>query len=616
MGKSKKRSRTSANRANPLQGNKNNNNKKDNATVTKKILPLLQKLTCAVPNDRSMALQSITVLCEDPHMRKLMLKEKLVHIILSNLLTDNDAEIVVEAYGLLRNIALEEGYDVSTYLWRSNIWLSIVSGFEKVETSLTAIKDAQNKSTTESKRMVSDLADNLLSLLVALCNGSDDILNEVLESEKLSKIFKFISTLLDFGYQNLPINLFNTILDLIYDFSSESFSFITNVTNDSKLSVFVKTLPELMNDPHFNELTKVLIQGIYLQFLDMDITPENINEIVRSIQNSINDIDLATVKSDLSITAEADEQLMKADDSKVASKIKDYTKRRNLAMMRYQSIEIAIDLITASTEILASLYEEKNNKQLPDQLIDLLTVILPNIFQALSAEFTSRILIAWNNLLWLYITLGVDLFESEKSSTELVQFISGLTDIQASDLGIKMGRYSVIWALLKTVSLHEDQLKYLQFLQLSNNLSFVNAVIEDYNNAAKIMDSEDHLELRQRCCDVLSAYATFQGQVSINQAIGKFFLSQLISPKTPQSLLVDISNMFFEIYCDGQFDYDEPVFVQEGFLKVLKEEVVPNLRKMFKLVDKNKEPELKEKCNVCFNTLDSFIHYKASEKGQ
>ena len=232
MGRSKKRSRTSASRLNPLANpNSGGISKKDANLIERKLQPLIKNLNSVVPNERSMALSSATVLCEDAHMRKLLLKEKLIPTVTTKLLSDENTEIVVEAYGLLRNLCLEEGFDVAVHLWRSDIWTSILSGFEKLSDSLRALaaQDASEdtKKTTpqskESRRLLFDFAENLLSLVIALCNGADSILEEVLTTQKLAELFTVLVNLLEYGIEKLPISVFNNILDLIYDFSSESF---------------------------------------------------------------------------------------------------------------------------------------------------------------------------------------------------------------------------------------------------------------------------------------------------------------------------------------------------------------------------------------------------------
>ncbi|KAL3229571.1 hypothetical protein RNJ44_01707 [Nakaseomyces bracarensis] len=619
MGRSKKKSRSSASRLNPLANNNNNNglSKKDASLVDRKLQPLLKNLESVVPNDRSMALGSISVMCEDPHMRKLLLKQKLVSIITTKLLSDKNTEIVVEAYGLLRNLCLEEGYDVSVHLWRSEIWISILDGFNKLKESLKVLSatsnnenikknTAQNK---ESKRLLFDFAENLLSLVVALCNGSDNILEEVLKSDKLDKIFEVITDLLTYGVDKLPINLFNTILDVIYDFSTESFEFIEAISSVEYLASFIQTLPNLKRstENNYNELTEVLAQGIYLQFLDLEITYEQANEIIHKVCGSINDINLKELEHDLSSIAQ-DEDIANTANTEVAAKIKEYTKKRAIASMKLQSIEIAIDLITAITEILAAKYEEQGKKKIPEQLQETLTIFVPHVFTTLADMFPSRILIGWNNLLWLYMSIRVNFYElPDNGYKSLWAFVKKEQSIETDDLSLKVGSMSVIWALLKAASLNPDSSAILSDLGLYNNVEFVNSVISEYK-------STTDLELKQRCCGVLAALALMQGQIEINRIIGQFIIQELSTEKVDGLILVELTNFIFEIYSDGDFDYDTEVFVNGGFLEILKTKVVPNLKQQFKFIDRNKNPELKERATETYNMLDSFINYKATEK--
>lgn len=617
MGKSKKRSRASSARLNPVSGG-GRHNAKDDALVNKRLQPLLIKLQSIVPNDRAMALGSISVLCEDPYMRKTLLKQRLANIILSKLLTDDNTDIVVESCGLLRNLCLEEGYDLSTYLWRSDIWASVNQGFDRLLKSLDAlqkkeeqISDAVNRASTESKRLLFDYADNLISLVVALANGSDEILKQILNVDKINRVFDVITQLLKYGLSKLPLAVVNTILDLLYDFSSESFAFIDAVESNQLLSEFVRGLPQLMNNDSFNELTQVLIQGIQLQFSDMNITYEQSNETIHTVCRCIKDIDLKQVQADLSSLPQ-DEELVKTQDSQVAQKIKDYLKARSSGMMKLQSVEIAIDLITAIIEIVASLYEERKTP-LPESLLETLTVFLPHIFQHLGEEFSSRILIAWNNLLWLYLTLEINFLELPNEPHKyLWEIINALPD---TDLALKMGKLSVMWAILKTITSQSRPAEWLLFFQLQNNGNFVRSIIESYNKdiSAQDMAPEDIIQLGQRYCGVLCTYSTFQGQTEMNDLIGQFILKQLLSKDVPQYLLVEFTNSLFEIYSDGNFDYNEPVFVKNGFLDILEKQVAPNLKARFKLVDRNKDAQLKENCNECFTTLESFIQYKKNE---
>lgn len=51
------------------------------------------------------------------------------------------------------------------------------------------------------------------------------------------------------------------------------------------------------------------------------------------------------------------------------------------------------------------------------------------------------------------------------------------------------------------------------------------------------------------------------------------------APNTPAGPTVEALNAIFDIYADAEFDYDEPVFVKNGFLAHLSK-ALPNARTM------------------------------------
>lgn len=594
MGKSKKRSRASAARLNPLTGRTT-----ANRSLVRKLDPLLSNLSNGTPNERAMALASISVICEDPVARSELLRQRLVHIVLSQLINDESTDIVVESFGLLRNLSLEEGYDVSTNLWRSGIWSNIVKGFEQLIQSLPKCDEAQ----LESRRILFDYADNLLSLVVALANGSDAILLQILNEDKLEAIFQVIHSFIQYGMDKLPLMLLNTVLDLLYDFSSESFEFIEFVLQDQELVGFIDGLDQFSKG---NELTRVLIQGIDLQFADTDLSYEKADSIIHKVCSSVQHINWQELQTGIEPLNE--QEMTNKELSHVAQRIKDHTSKRSESLMKLQSIEIAVDLLTASTEMIASLYEETQRK-LPELLSSTLTEFIPPILMSLQSHLTSRILISWNNLLWLYITLGINFFQlPNEFSSNLWQFVNSIS--QDDQIDIQVGKWSVIWVFLKTIATQQDANNLLTSVQLHNNVAFVQNAISVYQNALK----NSNLELCVKVISVLSTLASFQGQIEINRAIGQFILEQLVSDRTPPVISVDLTSSLFEIYADASYDYDEPVYVKDGFQSILESKIVPQLRQKFKMVDRNKDFSLKDRCTECFNILDSFIHYKQNER--
>ncbi|CCD24753.1 Syo1p NDAI_0D04390 [Naumovozyma dairenensis CBS 421] len=638
MGKSKKRSRASKARLNPLANNNDKGalNKKDANLVTKKIQPLLNQLKSSVPNDRNMALNSVTVLCEDPHMRGLFLKEKLIQTILTNLLTDENIEIVVESYGLLRNLALEEGYDVSMYLWRSDIWKSITLGFEKIVTSLNVMVSPSNdntKSFGESKRLLFDFIDNLLSLVIALSNGSNSILDDILSTEKTSQLFQLIIEILKFGHNknNLPTKVFNQILDFIYDFSSESFEFIDAVKENEPIMSWLTSLftnPESLNG---DVLTETLIKGIFLQFQDDNLTISQCEQLLSSLIKTTQEtsLSLEKIERDLSVTIE-DEELIKQSNNiaNTGEKLKDYTKRRSLAQIKLQHIEISLDIITGTIESAAIIMTSNNNTTedfngINNLLLD--PTMIPQLLLRLFDAFTARCLIIWNNLLWYALDAGFGVELVTLPEYKLIwDSIFKLNDEEFinKDIGVLIGKYSTIWVFLKiimTIANKDESNQLLQNVGLLNNSNFItglqNKLIITTSGTADNGNANEDLELKQKYVSVLNCLAMIPGQdVKINQQIGQFFLEQMNSENTVVSTTIDIFSSFCEIYSDGNFEYDETVFVQGGFLQILKDKIMPVFKSRFKLVDKNKEPELKERCREAFNTLERFIQYKETER--
>ncbi|SMN18696.1 similar to Saccharomyces cerevisiae YDL063C Protein required for biogenesis of the large ribosomal subunit [Maudiozyma saulgeensis] len=598
MGKSKKRSRASRARLNPLK-NGADSSAKDANLVTKKIQPLLAQLQSATPNDRSMAISSISVLCEDPHMRQLLLKEKLIHIILTHLLNDTNKDIVIEAYGLLRNLTLEEGYDISTYLWRNKIWVSIKDGFEQIVSSLKTLQQenstsAANKSQqaahNQSKRLLFDYADNLISLLVSLTNNSDSILSEVLSEENLKGVFDLILNFLNYGFTVLPTALQNTILDLIYDFSSESLDFIDELLKHEPIITLIRNLNE---EPLKNELSQVLIQGILLQLLETD---ENISldsnqciSFFQAVIEAVKDIDLKQMNDELNYVIK---------DEVDIPKLKEQAKKRQNAMMQLQAVEIALDVVAGIIEMISSL-----NVEVSSNLSTVLLATLPQFLDALLQDFPDRVFIAWNNLLWLIS--GTEENIDNSILRDLWNKVTTYDD--KNNESIKMSKISVMWVILKICGTQAN-IDLLQEFNVWDNIEFVNTIIQQYNEVQGI-------DFKQRCCALLATVACYQTQnISINERVGAFLLHLLSSKDTPVDILIEALSSLFEIYSDGDFTYDVPVFVNGNYLSALEEKVVPNLKDVFKMVDKNKNPAQKEKCTEMFSTLQSFIHYKANER--
>lgn len=582
---------------------------------SKKIQPLLQKLQSVVANERQIGLGTISVMCEDRGMRETFMKNELVHLVMSRLLSDENIEIMVDAYGLLGNLCLQEGHDVAVELWRHEIWSNLDICFDKVLQSLAGLSEGPEVS-MEPKRLLFEFCDNIITLVISLANGSEDIFSNIMELTRLDRVLAVVRDILKHSLLKVNENtatlkittqLFNSVIYLIYTFASESTDFIEIIVKNEYLFTFLTALPSLKIS-NGNELTKVLIQGIMLQLWDARLSYDQATTIFQCSCTSIEKIDPNTLEVEIQPMVHT-EMNMARDNEGIPEKVKDYMQKRSITIMQLQSLEIFLDIVTALTELMAAKYEN-GDMNVPEDLVKILSDTLPSVFLKLGKQFVSRVLISWNNLLWLLLTVKVNIFELPNGYWKSLW--SYMREIDNNVPGNRIGKMRCLWALLKTIHLQESPGQLLQHLQC-NSKEFTQSIIKEYS-FVQDMDTEDVLELRRSCCGVLSILGLFQNQIPVNMEVGNFFLEILSDNSVPASLALDVLNYFIDIYSDGEFDYDFPVFVQSDYLRILNTQVVPNLKKRFKLVDKNKYPQLKAECHNVFTTLDSFIRYKQNER--
>ncbi|RCK66315.1 Synchronized import protein 1 [Candida viswanathii] len=270
MGKHRKNKRNQKARHNPVSN-------PDHAAEVQsggksKILPLLTKLKSAAPNDKSMAIGVINVLAEDQRMREMLLKEDVISVVMETCLNDSSDEIVVEAFGLLRNLAIEEGYDVVRFIWENNIWTTIESALEKINTSFKyLVENGVAKEKDKSKvQLLFDFAENIFALIIMLMTADEEIFDAVFS--KIDPILEFILTVIENhvdGKLRVSSGLLNTLLEFVYQLSTESVSFVEKIHSFSweKVSKF------LTSDDAVTPAARIYYNGIYFSLVEIVLQP-------------------------------------------------------------------------------------------------------------------------------------------------------------------------------------------------------------------------------------------------------------------------------------------------------------------------------------------------------
>lgn len=640
MGKLKKGRRNQRGRHNPVarkNGSGGQAGSKDDATRQNKIVPLIAKLASSAPNDRSMAINAITVLAEDPAMRKTLLKERLVTTIMEQCLNDSNDEIVVDAFGLLRNLTIEEGHDVAKFLWRANIWAAIESGFKKIQDSFEFMNGGAKKLEKKRAFLLYDFTENLLSLVVAIASCSDELYEHVYS--KIEPVVKLVVELLNW---NMPkprttVKLFNALLEFIYEFASDSTDFINDLASLSSFNL--SALQEVINTPAHekNSLAKVYVQGIQFHFYEVQGT-SNVqkeafcSQMLTAVFGAVTSVNIDETSKLLAVTDNANAPVIKEKEPANNDKPEDIdvafggdSPEKTQAKADLQAIDVAIDIFTTICEYLAiNEADVLAPVNLGPEIIDaLLNVAYPACLHLLAfdqeqgqtLQLSPKILIALNNLCWLFLssqTIPVAWYERIPQLWDLLEKVSQTENLEYLRLCL-----SVFWALSKTVGPEVKE---------KISADSVNALLSKCSTVlGELPASEDHLlslEFILSAAGFLGTVAQTIGDTGITQSISEFLLAQIDffaqqqnNGKEPKAIEIALEslNLIYDIFGDAEFEYDLPIFVQGNYIARL-EELEPKVKTCYKQIDKNKHAEIKLKAEETWTNLNRFIDYKRSER--
>ncbi|KAJ1813596.1 hypothetical protein LPJ75_003119 [Coemansia sp. RSA 2598] len=163
----------------------------------------------------------------------------------------------------------------------------------------------------------------------------------------------------------------------------------------------------------------------------------------------------------------------------------------------------------------------------------------------------------------------------------------------------------------------------------SGNVPVTPQQIEGLIQVCEIAPAAD---IRVKAVGVLGNVARRQpGHIEENKRIGTYLLEKVIAPPLMAMMstassssrpalthadiepIVEALDLFYDIYGDMEFDYDEPVFVQCGFLAKIRQLYQP-AHKMAKGIDRRKNRSLRDRADLAVQNLHAFISYKASER--
>lgn len=595
MAKLKKRSKLSQQRhkANQLLKDSNGEpisniiSKKGDSNKSIKSIALLEKLKLSNNisiNEKLITINNILLQCNnDESIRKIFLKNDLIKILFDLLNQENQFdEILVSCFDLLKNLIIEEDYDLSIHLWRNDIWNLLVINFNKAFNSINHLNDSNVN--LMSKDLLINYINNLIGVLDNLIMelNLDLIDNSIIKNLIDSNILNNLFNLLNLNDLSISLNF----LQFIYDLSTISTNFLKNILLNNNFSL-------ILNNLNFeNSLAKIYLIGINLQILEIknDLI-NNLDLIINEIFKILNKINLQNSKND----------------------------------NEFQIIDISLDLLTTIIEIKGSNNNLKIDKFFNNHCINNILPFLIKLFEI--DLLNNKKLICLNNLL---IYLNSNNLISEN-------LLNDLLNLNINKINIEFNN------ILSTSNDLEIIIDYINFklnlLEIDNNKDYdetqINKLIEFGINLNKY-DSND-IELKIQFITSLLIYLSLIAKNSKNIEIIKKIVNfiikyNLIEPIEFYKNQLKISNIskfhkiynylieesinlsinsIFEIFDDDYF-YNKLIYHDENLNNLLLN-ILIDYKKIYKNIDKNLNFQLKKQTEETINNLQRFIEYKNSE---
>lgn len=376
MAKAKKKSRSSQSRAKGPDYKNARNKDQDEQIRTQKILPVMEKLVAPDLTDRSMAISAINVMSEDAKLRTLLLKERLLKVVLEKSIKDTNEEISSEAFGLLRNLCIEEGYDVAVYLWRQQVLTAIEESLNKSAKGFEAIASlASNNSADDTKytkqqvTTMFEFTENVLGLISSLAGSSEDIFNSV-SARLVPGLGQFLISVISYARSTLTStsniavspSLFNAVCEVLYVLSEDNPEFIESVSDYP----FDEILNDFLADKKYYPLPSlVYVNGLKYNILLHRLSSKNKTNNTNDPDNdnfndhtTTNSILLEIQKSLIGVIKCIEiEQAIKdmepvSTDASMAEVNKQFQKNIK-ARSLIESVQVAMEIITAVAETIS-----------------------------------------------------------------------------------------------------------------------------------------------------------------------------------------------------------------------------------------------------------------------
>ncbi|KXX73096.1 Synchronized import protein 1 [Madurella mycetomatis] len=632
-----------------------------------KILPVIRDLQSLEAKSRTAAAGAIANIVQDARCRKLLLREQVVHIVLTETLTDSSIDSRAAGWEILKVLAQEEEADFCVHLYRQDILTAVEHAIKAILETLTATEPPFSKLLKAQQRLVWDITGSLLTLVGLLALAREEILEAIAINQTILRLlFRLAST--DVG----PPDVFEEALSCLMTLSEDNLQFGQAMINDQETRCYDMLLKISIGDGSRAVLACGVLHNVFssLQWLDHSpgkdgacdavlipslsrvleqVTPSSgmtngssnhagITQVALEILASIGiDLQETIEKGNRSPSGPAkaeeewngfdDEDAMDVDQASNAAPDEDETGDGDVEEEEDESGDSDID---ADMERVAGPDSPKPGAGGLDDLPTLRELIQKAVPQLIrlssipingeeSLAIQSHALSALNNISWTISCLefangeNANIFSAWCPAAKKIwlKTIAPILDADSADLKLATQVTSLAWAVSRSLSgeTPSDGTQHRKFISLYHASKASNQTQPSQRDNSEAQDPFQGLGVK--CIGVLGSLARDPAPLEVNREVGIFLVTLLSgdTAQTPPADIVEALNQLFDMYGDEEAKCDGEVFWKDGFLKHM-EEFLPKLKAMAKGIDKRTQGELRARADEAATNLARFVQYK------
>ncbi|XDG09488.1 hypothetical protein ABKA04_009103 [Annulohypoxylon sp. FPYF3050] len=615
------------------------------------ILPIINDLQSTELKSHTAAAKAVSKIVQDTKSRKLLLREKIVHLILTETLNSESLESRAAGWEILRHLVAEEEQDFCIHLYRVDIMTAIENACHNQSVILSRQNPIFSRSSRADQLFFWNIAESLTAIIPALAEASDEALDAAVRTHHIPHmLFNFTI----FGNTIAPV--LNSTLSCMITLSEDNQHFAEKFLAGTE---YQRPYPRSLSLTRGNDYKAVLacavIHNAYAAAQWNDHNPgkdggcdamivpalSRILEHTRLNMSAANGYSnpaenlqlalevLASIATTLQETLEKGsrgkkEKKEKSNDKDVVMGDDDVDEQPSDNDSGDEDDEMDEDEMEADMEMVTGVDEDDDKLEGIDNLPTLKELIqkaIPELVSLIHAcdgndEISKYILnhavTALSNISWTVSCLDF----TDRSNTAISrawtpvanmiwqQIITPVLSNDTSDVQLATTVTSLAWAIART--LHGQE-----FLKGDEHKKFIALY-----HASKSLEenNEDPFQgLGVKCIGVLGQLA-LAAPVALNREIGIFLLTVVKGlPETPAADVVEALNQLFDIYGDESNECDKEVFWKDNFLQHL-EEAAPKVKAMMKSIDKKQSPELRLRADEANLNLSRFKQYKQKRK--